>query len=240
MIPKFHIPKITRKLSLDMNIRRLRAISNRLGQTETKRDPMSQDDNRKTHYMYLFLQGDIGSVYDDAGEIDPSTVNNILDFWFQYKPDVNHDPESEKKEDLNSQGIHMAAKKREKPLSWDYVISNDQEFVRNKDGDYLKEDGDDIFLGWVIELSEKLPTPYEEVLQETNNKHTANRYGKIHTSVTGRYDAIENGQSYLYVDRGSWVKIIYLGTDQDRDWYKQLLIWAEQDLEEMKRKGVLI
>ena len=134
----------------------------------------------------------------------------------------------------------MAAKKREKPFSWDYVISNGEEFVRDKDGNYLEEDGDDIFLGWVIELSEKLPTPYEEVFQETGSEYEASQYNRINTSVDGRFDAIENGQSYLYIDRGSWVKITYLGTTQDRNWYKKLLVWAELDLEEMKKKGVLI
>ena len=238
MIPKFHIPKITRKLSLDANIRRLRTISNMLN----RRTPKIQD--KEIMYMYLIEQGDVGSTYDQSGEIHHHTIENILNFWFRYKPDPTHDPQSTKKDDFNSKGIHMAASQRENPFGWNDYWHAAEEYIRDKDGEYFEYQGGDVYLGYVLELKKRLLTPQEEVYQETGMSEISSQYNKIHTSVDSTFVAIPDGQSYLYVDGGAWVKIIYLGTTENDDWYKTLIRERSQydsDLAEaIKRAGINI
>lgn len=216
MIPIFNISKIKQKI----NLHRLQYLSRRRSRYPKETSFMSKP---RVFYYYLVLQSDLGGTYD-GGEIYEDTVQYAIDFWFNYKPDILHASRPEGEYFVNNQNQDMAALKRKTPFNPSYY--NYEVEYSTDDNDKEVED-----LGMVLEISERLPTPYEEVIEEMSRtgsneseaRETANELQKIRFKTTGfpKYEPVENTHSYRYGPSGAKVRFIYLGTGDT--YYEKLL-----------------
>ena len=144
---------------------------------------------------------------------------------------------------ISTQRVYTWLRHHEKTrFVWNDYWHGAEEYIRD-DGGYFEYEGGNVYLGYVLELKKKaLKLHTKKFYQETGMSEISSQYGRIYTSVDSNFAAIPNGQSYLYVDGGAWVKIIYLGTSENDEWSKKLVrdkIRYDSDLAEaIKRAGI--